>query len=392
MIMNNFFELIINTLLTSHSLILVILSTAVVFSVAFLIVHLVSLRKKKSVDNKDKNLFLTRYENNPIIKPKPYSKWESISTFNPAAIKDDEGFVHLFYRAISDDGLSRIGHAKSSDTNGLNFEYRTSYPVFDSRPVSSLLESENDFFTPKYYDPGTYTSGGSWGGCEDPRAVVIDGRVYVTYTAFEGWQSVRIALTSISMDDLKKERWNFTKPKYVSAPGQVNKNWLLFPEKVNNKFAILHSIVPKVMIEYVDSLDTLTGDIKSKRLEGPQPGRDDFWDNIIRGGGPPPIKTKKGWLLLYHAIDKKEWSRYKVGAMILDLKDPTKILYRSISPILEPDASYENDGKPGVVYASGATVIGDDLIIYYGGGDKNVCVAKTSLKSLLNWLVKYGKV
>jgi predicted GH43/DUF377 family glycosyl hydrolase len=74
--------------------------------------------------------------------------------------------------------------------------------------------------------------------------------------------------------------------------------------------------------------------IKSKRLTGPQPGRKNYWDNRIRGAGPPPIKTDLGWLLLYHANDVYDPHRYKLGAMLLDLKDPTKVLYRSSTPIL----------------------------------------------------------
>ena len=77
--------------------------------------------------------------------------------------------------------------------------------------------------------------------------------------------------------------------------------------------------------------------------------------------------------------------------MILDLNDPTKILYRSPQPILSPDAHYENDGKPGVVYATGAVIIGENLMVYYGGGDKHVCIAQTPLRQLLDWLVAYGK-
>ena len=73
--------------------------------------------------------------------------------------------------------------------------------------------------------------------------------------------------------------------------------------------------------------------------------------------------------------------------MILDKDDPTKILYRSNHPILCPDMHYENAGKPGIVYASGATIKGDDLHVYYGGGDRVACVAKTPIKKLLAYLV-----
>ena len=99
-----------------------------------------------------------------------------------------------------------------------------------------------------------------------------------------------------------------------------------------------------------------------------------------------------GWLLLYHAIDSREPHKYKLGAMILSAEDPTKILYRSPRPILAPDMHYENDGKPGVIYASGAVVKDGELYVYYGGGDKYVCSAHTPMRELLNWLKNYGKV
>ena len=83
---------------------------------------------------------------------------------------------------------------------------------------------------------------------------------------------------------------------------------------------------------------------------------------------------------------------YNVGAMLLDLVDPTKVLYRATAPVLVPDEQYENDGKPGVVYASGAVILHDNLMVYYGGGDRHVCIAQTPLKTLLDWLVAHGKV
>jgi predicted GH43/DUF377 family glycosyl hydrolase len=327
---------------------------------------------------------LQRHIDNPVIKPKLYGGWESVGTFNPAAIKDNEGFVHLLYRAIGEDGLSRIGYAKSRD--GLKFADRSAYPVYVSMSTRNTKSKKQL----RAYDPNIYTSGGGWGGCEDPRAVVIDGRVYMTYTAFEGWDSVRMVLTSISVEDLKKGHWNWKRPRFISAPGEVNKNWVLFPEKIKGKFAVLHSVSPEIKIDYLDSVyDEDNKHIKSSPPHGGRPG---CWDNWVRGAGPPPIRTKVGWLLLYHAMDKNDPNKYKLGCMVLDLNEPTKILYRANEPILEPDMPYENDWKPGVVYASGALVIGHDLVVYYGGGDKYVCVAKTPLQPLLDWLVTYGKV
>jgi predicted GH43/DUF377 family glycosyl hydrolase len=192
------------------------------------------------------------------------------------------------------------------------------------------------------------------------------------------------------MKDLEKNHWNWKYPRFISPEGEVNKNWVLFPEKINGKFAILHSVSPKIEIGYLDDIyDEKNKFIKSSPPSG---GRPDHWDNHMRGAGAPPVKTDIGWLLLYHAMDKNDPNKYKLGCMILDINEPTKILYRSPQPILEPDMPYENNWKPGVVYASGALIIEKDLVVYYGGGDKYVCAAKTPLKPLLNWLVTYGKV
>jgi predicted GH43/DUF377 family glycosyl hydrolase len=107
----------------------------------------------------------------------------------------------------------------------------------------------------------------------------------------------------------------------------------------------------------------------------------------LRGVGPPPIKTDAGWLVLYHAIDERETEKYKLGAMLLDLVEPTKVLYRSVQPILEPDAWYENAGKPGIVYSCGAVVLDGTLYVYYGGGDTSINVATIQIKEMLDCLI-----
>ncbi|MDP3004338.1 MAG: hypothetical protein Q8N43_02440, partial [Candidatus Azambacteria bacterium] len=110
-----------------------------------------------------------------------------------------------------------------------------------------------------------------------------------------------------------------------------------------------------------------------------------------RGAGAPPLKTKYGWLLFYHAMDN-DWSKYKVGAMLLDLNDPTKILYRAKEPVLEPEEIYENNGyKPGIVYISGAVIKDGDLLVYYGCSDSYVSVAYANLDDFLEALKKEAK-
>lgn len=346
----------------------------------------VFLKNKKTIRKPRVPHDIRRHHANPVMSPRKYQEWEANGTLNPAAVEDDEGRIHLLYRAIGDDGLSNIGHASSPD--GLCFDRRSSFPVYQPDVDHTKPERTG----PQEYNPAIYTSGGGWGGHEDPRTVRIGDRVYMTYTAFQGWGSVRIAITSIALDDLKKERWKWRKPRLISPPNQVNKNWVLFPEKIRGKYAILHSIVPTISIAYIDDLDGIYSQIHSKRPSGPQLGRREFWDNRIRGAGPPPIKTNIGWLLLYHAQDDRESNKYKLGAMILDINNPSRILYRSPEPILSPEMCYENDWKPGVIYASGAVVKGGELMVYYGGGDKHICIAQTPLESLLGWLEEHGKV
>jgi predicted GH43/DUF377 family glycosyl hydrolase len=324
-----------------------------------------------------RSLGLIRADENPIIRGT--HSWEGGGVMNPAAIIAG-GKTHLFYRAVGHDGISRIGYALSED--GTRIKERLPYPVF---ALSGKPEPT------KKVHPALAASGGTWSGVgiEDPRAVIIDDRAYLSFNAFAGWNSLRIGVSSIRIDDLLKKRWKWTPPTYLSPAGQVQKNWVLFPEKINGKFAILHSLHSgsrdRVLVDYLDSLD-------DTELQSPYNPKTDpnSWDSTLRGAGPPPIKTKDGWLLLYHANDKREGHKYKLGALLLDLTDPTKVIARSVQPVLEPDMPYENDWKPGIVYACGATVEGDTLRVYYGGGDMVVCVAKASLSSLLKKLKEPG--
>ena len=331
-----------------------------------------------------------RHGGNPLLSPQIHRDWEAEGAFNPGVIEDDAGDIHLFYRAAGSDGLSRIGHAVSRD--GRTIVERSPYPVYVPVHGAGMPDGAGLTALDRRYDIVLHPSGGGWGGAEDPRVTRIGGRIYMTYTAFEGWDNMRIGLTSISMADLKRRRWNWRRPIMISPPKARSKNWVVFPEKINGKYAILHSVAPKVMIAYVDSLDAVPT-IKSSSDHGGYGYHDNhrkgFWDETTKGAGTPPLRTDKGWLVLYHAVQP---GKYLVGAMLLDLADPTCVLYRSPQPILSPDMPYENDGKPGVVYATGAIVKDGQLLIYYGGGDKHTCMAETPLQPLLEWLVKYGKV
>ncbi len=324
---------------------------------------------------------LERAPDNPVLVPNPDRSWESKATYNPTAFLCG-GHVHIIYRADGDDNISVWGHALS--INGTDIADRSKSCIF-RRKV--MVENKD---LPRIYASGTNTNG----GCEDPRAVVIDGTVYVTFTAFDGWSSVRMALTSIDLDDFLQKRWKWKKTRLISPAGEMNKNWVLFSEKVNGKFAILHSFYPKILIDYFDDLDELDGETRFIRSNNTRPfDTTRTWDSWFRGVGPPPIKTEDGWLVLYHAMMHNKPDRYRIGALLLDLHDPTKVLYRSTRPILEPQEHYENHGhKWGVVFTCGAVVKDGTLFVYYGGADACVCVATAPIDAFLRDLKQTGVV
>ena len=322
-----------------------------------------------------------KFKDNPILRPLLHHFWESKQTFNPAAIYEG-GKVHLLYRAVGDTDSSVLGYAASGD--GFTIDDRHDDPVYVPTEPFECSEPGQKIFKVPYL-----SGGGGNGGCEDPKLTVIDDRIYMTYVAFSGRSYPGVALTSIKKEDFLAHKWNWEKPVLISHPNQVHKNWLLFPEKINGKYAILHNISPSVSIEYIDDLGELDG---NRHIASWDPHNywgtkhlRHYWDSHVRGPGPPPIKTQLGWLLLYHAMDYRDYDRYKLGAMILSYEDPTKVLYRSRSPVMEPDRHYENEGyKSGVVYAGGAVVKDKDLLIYYGGADKYTCVAKSNLEEFLD--------
>ncbi|MEN4017768.1 MAG: hypothetical protein PQ975_04175 [Methanobacterium sp.] len=317
---------------------------------------------------------LTKLPEGPIISPQAKNGWEAWQTFNPGVILL-ENRVHFLYRAIGEDAISRLGYAVSSD--GFKIDERLPYTVYEHSPTDTF---SYNFFS--------FTSGGSFGGCEDPRPVRVNNEetIYMTYTAFCD-QGLRIALTSIKVEDFLNKKWRWKKPVYISPPGQVHKNWVIFPEKINGSYAILHSLNPQISIDFFDDLE-FDGKTYINSVHDPEPkGSHWNWESRIRGTGTPPIKTQDGWLIIYHGEDRRDPGKYKVGAMLLDLEEPTRVLHCTKKPILEADKLYENIGfKPGVVYATGAVVKDDTLLIYYGGADSSVCVAYSDLEKFLTTL------
>jgi predicted GH43/DUF377 family glycosyl hydrolase len=186
------------------------------------------------------------------------------------------------------------------------------------------------------------------------------------------------------------DRFFWEKPVLISKPGVVDKSACIFPEKINGKYVIMHRVFPDILIDYVDNLN-FDGKTFLSEKHKISPRAREWWDSRKIGAGAPPLKTKEGWLLIYQAVDDKDASEYKMGAMLLDLNDPSKVLYRSNSPVLEPREKYENNGfKAGVVYPCGAIVKNDTLFVYYGAADSCVCVATANLDKFLVDLKQTG--
>lgn len=330
--------------------------------------------KHSGLKDKVFSALVKKFDKNPIISPIAHHPWESRATFNSAAIYED-GRVHFVYRALGDKDLSVLGYASSKD--GLHIDERSHEPIYIPRepfetPGQQVFKTFADHFA----------SGGGYGGVEDPRITKVDDKFYMTYVAFDGASAPRVALTSINVNDFLNRRWDkWEKPKLISAPGMVNKNAVIFPEKINGKYVVFHRVYPNILVDFLDDLNF------DNYLQGHHfiPPRKSHWDSKKVGAGAPPIKTKDGWLFVYQSVGHQDPGKYKIGAMLLDLNDPTKVLHRTNTPIIEPSEDYENNGfKAGVVYPCGSAVVKDNLHIYYGGADTVVCAASTKLDSFLD--------
>ncbi len=316
----------------------------------------------------DPNKF-TRFSGNPVISPILEIDWESAATFNSAAIYEG-GKVHLLYRAQGTDGKSVLGYASSKD--GVNIDERLDEPIYAPR----------ESFEKKAH-PDKNPTGNS--GCEDPRITKINDRLYMTYTAYDGQDPPRVALTSISLGDFLSKNWNWDKPKLISPPGVDDKDACLIKNVKGGGYLAFHRLGDVIWLDHLRDLDFpekkfLSGGIIAQ-------ARKDKWDNVKVGIGAPPIETEYGWLLIYHAVSEPGFT-YKVGAMMLDYNDPKNIIARTDEPLFEPKEQYELKGRvDNVVFPCGAVVINETVFMYYGGADEVLGVATMPLKQIINILL-----
>jgi predicted GH43/DUF377 family glycosyl hydrolase len=303
-----------------------------------------------------------RYEGNPILTPNPKSLWDSYMVFNAAAIYVGDKF-HLLYRARGrKGGVSKLGYVSSID--GFHIDERLNKPVFEPEPENEL-ESY---------------------GCEDPRLVEIEDKIYLTYTAYgripgltPSLNIIQIAMTNITTEDFIQKKWNWG-PRYYPFPKVDNKHACIFPEKINGRWVMYHRIPPHIWIAYSDDLKSWG---ETSIVLSPRKG----WNDFKIGGGAPPIKTEEGWLIIYHAVDR-EWN-YWLEAAVADLNRPQKIIKRGDDPILKPEEEYEVKGDvPNTIFTCGAVLRDDTVYLYYSGADTVMCVATANIHELLESLKK----
>ena len=343
-------------------------------------------------------MLLKRLRANPLLTPDDLRPTrdglEVMCTLNPGAVRvGDETLLlvrvgerapdeadcvrYLYYDA--DAGEQKIGRIASSDPDleipdGRGYFYRgrmlltsmSHLRIARSRDgVAFRFDDEPAIFPSTPYEAF---------GCEDPRITLIDGRYYVTYTAVSGrGVCVGLAVT----DDFT----SFEKLGVMFHPFQ--KDVCIFPEKVRGLYVCRHrpykSEFSPASIWTAYSPDLLSWGRHEMTL-APTPGT---WESERVGCGAPPIRTRDGWLEVYHGAD--ETGRYHLGAMLSDLDRPERVVTRSRTPVMEPEADYELEGVYGNCVFSNGLVVDDDgtVTVYYGAADRICAAAVATVDELI---------
>jgi predicted GH43/DUF377 family glycosyl hydrolase len=179
----------------------------------------------------------------------------------------------------------------------------------------------------------------------------------------------------------------------ITRPDVDDRDVILFPDKIDGKYVMLHRPMQWVGPEYgtdypaiwISFSDDLLSWSESVLLAKGQAS----WECKI-GGSTPPLKTAEGWFVIYHAVDSK--GVYRVGVLMLDLDDPTKVIARTPEPIMEPEAEFEWKGlyPHGVVFPTANVVVDDVLYVYYGCADQSIGVATADFPSLVEYVMQFA--
>ncbi|CAM4495872.1 putative GH43/DUF377 family glycosyl hydrolase [Paenibacillus endophyticus] len=268
---------------------------------------------------------------------------------DPSYDFSDSRFIAKDGRTVMLTSLSHLRVARSKD--GVHFDIEPQPALF---PESALE---------------------AW-GIEDPRVTQLGDIYYITYSAASA-HGVGVGLAET------RDFRTFKRRGLMLAP--ENKDVMIFPEKINGKYYALHRPVPKsfgspeMWIAESPDLDHWGN---HRLLMGLS---EQGWDSARMGGGAVPIRTERGWLVLYHGADSTH--RYCMGAALLDLESPSKVIARSRFPVLEPEAAYEVNGFFGkVVFSCGALLWDQTVRMYYGAADEVMAVVDIPLEDIFNTL------
>ncbi len=283
---------------------------------------------------------LRRLFEKPILQPERGNPWEAGAVFNCAAVYEN-GLIHLIYRAtdISSGGaegdfINSLGYAVSKD--GIHFN-RMRDPILTNNVPREAR------------------------GPEDPRIVKIDGVFYMLYIGYDGKNYSICRAVSKNLIDWERKG---------VVLDESNKDASLFPEKIDGRYVMFHRREPDIWLAYSNDLENWYDHIS---IMSPLPSSE--WEHNKIGIAGPPIKTEKGWLLIYHGTSKEK--RYCLGAALLDLDDPSIVIARQKEPILEPELDWEVNGcVPNVVFSCGQVEFEDRILIYYAGADSAIGVAE----------------
>jgi predicted GH43/DUF377 family glycosyl hydrolase len=336
-----------------------------------------------------------------IMRPLAGQPHEAWGVLNPGGTRSADGTMHLFPRLIAEGNYSRIGHAR--------VRFEAEIPVGVER-LGVALEPHESY---------EVNSGG--GGVEDPRIVYVSRlkRYVMTYTAFVPYEP-RVAI-AVSQDLVTWQRLGTLKFEVTADERDLNacgnKDAALFPEVVSDpqgvpSFAILHrpttrlhfrrhhdgtkTVQPpsgdetqeNIWISYMPveavlaDISSLTAVRRHERVMAPEQS----WESKKVGTGAPPVRLNYGWICTYHAVSAPDGHpRYCMGVAVLDGDRPSRVLYRTPSPILEPQEEYERSGLVDEVVFPSATDLRTDgsLDVYYGAADHVIAAARVTLPGTL---------
>lgn len=341
-----------------------------------------------------------RYIQNPLLKPAqltPSMEGMKIECLLNPGVFTFEGKTWLLLRVaeMPQQQEGRISFPVYNDEGRIEiYTFDKSDPSLDFKDPRVINFKGNDYLTTlshlrlvcsddgkNFYEPQGYAPIFGEGkleafGIEDCRVARIGDVYNLTYT--------QVSALGVGVGLIQTTDWkNFDRKGMIFAPH--NKDCALFEDKINGKYYALHRpSSPQLGGNYIwlaESPDLLHwGNHRCIATS-----RKGMWDSARVGAGASPIKTTEGWLEIYHGADGNH--RYCLGALLLDLNDPSKVLARSDEPLMEPEAAYERTGFFGnVVFTNGHLVQGDTIQLYYGASDEVICGAELSIQSILKTL------